>query len=136
MSEPVPADEGRECVAAWCAGEEWCGVSCAMEVVGKKWHPVIVQRLLAEPEGLRFSELGAAIDGVTNKVLSESLDDLAAHDVVERTVVNDKPVEVVYALTDHGRTLEPVIESLEAWGRRHRRRDSLEVEAGADPSGR
>lgn len=108
------------CLAAWCAGDDWCAITCAMELLGNKWHPVIVDRLL-ERGPLRFNELADAIGPITNKVLSTGLTDLQEEGLVERTVVDEQPVEVVYALTDHGRSLEPVIEALEAWGETHLR---------------
>lgn len=108
----VPEDE---CIAVWCAGEDWCEVTCAMNVIGKKWHPVIVDRLL-DREVLRFNELSNEIGGITNKVLSESLDDLEEKGLLDRTIVNEKPVKVEYSLTDRGRSVEPVIEALREWG--------------------
>jgi DNA-binding HxlR family transcriptional regulator len=108
----VPEDE---CIAVWCAGEDWCEVTCAMNVIGKKWHPVIVDRLL-DRGVLRFNELSNEIGGITNKVLSESLDDLEEKGLLDRTIVNEKPVKVEYSLTDRGRSVEPVIEALRGWG--------------------
>lgn len=122
MSERVSTEDGAECVATWCAGEEWCGVTCAMDVLGNKWNPVVVHRLLEADAGRRFSDLSADLGDVTNKVLSETLEDLEEHGIVERTVFDDRPVAVEYALTEYGRTLEPVVEALEEWGRTHVRR--------------
>ncbi|MFB6302599.1 MAG: winged helix-turn-helix transcriptional regulator [Haloferacaceae archaeon] len=110
----------EECLAVWCAGDEWCAITCTMDLIGKKWHPVIVDRLLTNGP-LRFSELSDEVGPITNKVLSNSLKDLQGKDLVERTVVNDQPVEVEYALTERGRSLESVIESLKEWGRSHLR---------------
>ena len=58
---------------------------------------------------------------ITNKVLSNSLKDLQEKELVERTIVNEQPVEVEYALTDRGKSLEQIIESLEEWGKTHLR---------------
>ncbi|MFB6304150.1 MAG: winged helix-turn-helix transcriptional regulator [Haloferacaceae archaeon] len=117
----VPEDA---CLAAWCAGDEWCAVACAAEAIGRKWHPVIVHRLLSRGP-LRFNELADGVEGLTNKVLSESLEDLADNGLVERRVVEEKPVAVEYALTERGASLRPVVEALEAWGQ-----DRLGREAG------
>lgn len=114
----VISDE--DCLAAWCAGAEWCAVTCTMEVIGRKWHPVIIHRLL-EQGPLRFNELADEVGAITNKVLTDSLKDLKKQDLVVRRVVNDQPVEVEYALTDRGRSLRPVIDSLEEWGNSHLR---------------
>lgn len=104
----------------WCAGEEWCPVTSTASLIGKKWHPVIIHRLLTEgPQG--FNELQEAVDGISSKVLSDSLDDLEDKTLVDRRVVNEKPVRVRYSLTDRGESLEPVIMAMRDWGLEHLR---------------
>ncbi len=110
----------EECLAVWCAGDDWCAVTCTMAVIGKKWHPVIIHRLLTHGP-LRFNELSSAVGPITNKVLSNSLKDLQEKDLVERTIINEQPVKVEYELTERGHSLESVIHSLEAWGKTHLR---------------
>jgi DNA-binding HxlR family transcriptional regulator len=88
-------------------------------VLGRKWHPIIVQVLLERgPRG--FADLEAAL-GVSRKVLSESLADLQEKDVVERTVVAEKPTRVEYSLTDRGAALEDAVDELDRWGREYLR---------------
>lgn len=111
----APSDD---CTASWCADDEWCELTCAMDVLGNKWHPVVVHRLLDRGPA-RFGTLADDIGTVTNKMLSATLDDLEADGVVERTVVEEKPVEVEYSLTARGRALEPVVEALTDWGETH-----------------
>jgi DNA-binding HxlR family transcriptional regulator len=114
MSDSRDEDEDDR-LPVWSAQDDWCAVTTGMDVIGYKWHPVIVDRLLKH-ETLRFNELSEEIGGaITNKVLSSSLEDLEEKDLVERAVVNDKPVEVEYSLTARGEALDPVIKSLEAW---------------------
>jgi DNA-binding HxlR family transcriptional regulator len=113
----VPEDE---CLAVWCAGDDWCAVTCAMDVIGKKWHPVIIHRLL-QHDALRFNELSEAAGGITNKMLSQSLGDLEDKDLVNREIVSEKPVAVEYSLTERGQSLEPVINALEEWGKTYLR---------------
>jgi DNA-binding HxlR family transcriptional regulator len=87
-------------------------------VVGRKWHAVIIMRLLdAGPMG--FNELQKSIDDVSAKMLSNSLDDLEERGLVSRTIVSEKPFRVEYALTESGRELEPLIDELLSWGRDH-----------------
>lgn len=84
-------------------------------LIGRKWHPVIVHRLLEHgPSG--FNELKTAVDGVSSKVLSDSLEDLTEKRLVSRDIVSEKPVRVEYSLTPHGRSLEPVIMAMRDWG--------------------
>lgn len=119
MSETADLSED-ECLAVWCAGDDWCAVTCAMAVIGNKWHPVIVHRLLKRGP-LRFNELANEIGGVTNKVLSESLEDLQQKGLVERSVINEKPVQVQYTLTERGQSLDSVIHALAEWGKNNLR---------------
>lgn len=118
----------EECLAVWCAGDDWCELTCTMEVIGNKWHPVIVQRLL-DSGPLRFNELAEAVGPITNKVLSNSLKDLGEKGLVDRTIENEQPVEVEYALTGRGRSLEPVIEALQEWGKTHLKPAPSEAES-------
>ena len=105
----------RSCVASWCADDEWCTVTCTAHLLGRKWHPVIVDRLLAcGPMG--FNALGREIEAVSGTVLSSSLEDLEEKGLVERTIVSEKPFRVEYSLTEDGRSLEPVIEAMDEWG--------------------
>lgn len=119
MTDTIDASD-EECLAVWCSGADWCAVTCAMEVIDKKWHPVIVHRLL-QHDRLRFSDLNDEIGAITNKMLSQSLEDLEEKGLVDREVVNEKPVAVEYSLTERGRSLAPVIDALEEWGETHLR---------------
>ncbi|USZ69293.1 helix-turn-helix transcriptional regulator [Halorussus salilacus] len=110
--------DADEPLAVWCAGEEWCAVTATATILGKKWHPVVIHRLLdGGPMG--FNELKHDVDGISSKVLSDSLEDLGEKALVNREIVNEKPVRVEYSLTDRGASLRPVIESMAAWGERH-----------------
>lgn len=99
----------------WCAGEEWCPITTTSTLIGKKWHPVIVHRLL-ENGPLGFNDLKRDVDGISSKVLSDSLEDLEDHDIVAREIVSEKPVRVEYSLTEFGQSLEPVITAMRDWG--------------------
>ncbi|GAB7095658.1 helix-turn-helix domain-containing protein [Halolamina litorea] len=112
------SDDRGEKLQVWCAGEEWCPVTATASLVGKKWHPVVIQRLLRQgPSG--FSELEESVDGISSKVLSDVLGDLEEKLLVNREIVNEKPVRTEYSLTDHGESLEPVIVAMRDWGERH-----------------
>lgn len=105
----------EERLPTWCADDGWCPMVAASAVLGRKWHPVIIHRLL-EHGPLAFGELEESIEGISGKVLSESLTDLEEKGLVERTVVDTKPVGVEYSLTRHGRGLEEAITELHGWG--------------------
>jgi DNA-binding HxlR family transcriptional regulator len=107
-----------ERVPVSCAGEEWCPVTTTASLVGKKWHPVILYRLMeGGPAG--FNELEGRVDGISSKVLSESLDDLEAHALVTRAVLSEKPVRVQYSLTALGASLDSVVYAMRDWGTEH-----------------
>ena len=113
-------DSTDEPLAVWCAGEEWCPITTTATLIGKKWHPVIVHRLLENgPSG--FNELKGNVDGISSKVLSDSLEDLQTHELVDREVVNEQPFRVQYSLTERGASLEPVITEMAEWGQEHLR---------------
>jgi DNA-binding HxlR family transcriptional regulator len=120
--------DDTERLPAWCPGDSWCSITATASLVGKKWHPVIIHRLLNEGP-LGFNDLQAEVDGISSKVLSESLDDLTEKRIVSRTIVSEKPVRVEYALTDLGESLEPVVMSLAEWGEQHL--ESVEEEAAS-----
>jgi len=111
-------DDTDERLEVWCAGEEWCSVTTTASLIGKKWHPVIVHRLLEHgPSG--FNELQSNVDGISSKVLSDSLDDLEENDLVEREIISEKPFRVQYSLTGYGESLRPVIEAMRDWGQEY-----------------
>ena len=127
MSDTVEVPDD-ECLAVWCAGDDWCAVTCAMDVIRKKWHPVIIHRLL-QHDALRFNELGDEVGAITNKMLSQSLEDLEEKELVDREIVSEKPVAVEYSLTERGQSLEPVIESLAEWGKTYLRPANTEADS-------
>lgn len=98
-----------------CAGEEWCPIQATAKLLCKKWHPVIVHRLL-ENGPMGFNELKEAVDGISSKVLSDNLDDLEEHTLVDREVVSEKPFRVAYSLTPRGKSTERIISEMQTWG--------------------
>jgi len=118
MSNETEAAATAKQLEVWCVGEDWCPVTTTASLICKKWHPVIVHRLLEHgPSG--FNELKDDVDGISSKVLSSSLDDLEEKQLVDREIISKKPIRVQYSLTDHGRSLEPVIFAMRDWGLEH-----------------
>jgi DNA-binding HxlR family transcriptional regulator len=101
----------------WCETEEWCPVTVTAELLGRKWHPVIVHRLLEGGKG--FNQLQRECHGISSKVLDESLKELMENNVVEKETVSTSPKEVEYSLTERGRSLEPVIREMKDWAEDH-----------------
>lgn len=90
----------------------------AVELIGRRWTGAIVAVLLSEDDPRRFSELRAAVPGLSDRVLSQRLRELEAEALVEREVHAGPPVRVDYGLTAKGRDLAPVVEALERWSSR------------------
>ena len=86
----------------------------ASELVGRRWTGAIIFILLQSPR-CRFATLRAAIPDITDRMLSERLQELEHEGIVERTVVPATPVRVDYALTRKGRALAAAIDALATW---------------------
>jgi DNA-binding HxlR family transcriptional regulator len=86
----------------------------AMEVLAKPWTGLIVATLAEGP--LRFSEIGARIGAIGDRMLSERLKELEALGVVERRVLTDRPIAVEYRLTEAGRAFQDVGDAMARWG--------------------
>jgi DNA-binding HxlR family transcriptional regulator len=90
----------------------------AIELLGRRWTGAIV-RVLMHRSPLRFSEVAQAVPALSDRLLSERMKELEARGVVERTVVEERPARVEYALSPMGRDLEPALDALEAWAQRY-----------------
>lgn len=85
----------------------------AIELIGARWTGAIVRAMLSDVH--RFSELSETIPGLSDRMLSERLKELEAEGIVVREVTPTTPVRVEYHLTDKGRGLAAVFESVSAW---------------------
>jgi len=94
--------------------DQRCPVEVCFEVIGGKWKGVIVYHLLSGTR--RFNDLRRLVPGVTQRMLTRQLREMEADGIVERTVYPEVPPRVEYCLTALGRTLEPIILTLRAWG--------------------
>ncbi|HEV7562820.1 MAG TPA: helix-turn-helix domain-containing protein [Solirubrobacterales bacterium] len=88
----------------------------AIELIGKRWTGAIVCALTERP--MRFGELGKAVPGLSDRLLSQRLRELEEEGLVEREVEAGSPVRVTYSLTAMGRELDPAITELRIWARR------------------
>jgi len=94
-----------------------CHVDTTLQVIGGKWKPIILWHLTQQT--LRFSELEKRINGITQKMLTQQLREMEADRLITRTVYPQVPPKVEYALTDHGKSLQSVLQALSAWGSAH-----------------
>jgi len=101
--------------------EEQGGAVCphfhqAIELIGKRWTGAIVCALIERP--MRYAELGKAIPGLSDRLLSQRLRELEEEGLVQRHVEAGTPVRVTYSLTEAGQELDPVLGELKSWARR------------------
>lgn len=92
-----------------------CPVATAVALIGGKWKLLILRNLTDRP--WRFNELLKDLDGVSQKVLTDSLRQMIDDGLVYRRDYGEVPPRVEYGLTALGREMLPVIEALGNFGR-------------------
>ncbi len=85
----------------------------AVELIGRRWTGAILRALLSG--ATRYSDITAAIPGLSDRLLSERLRELEAEGIVVRTVIPEMPVRIEYQLTEKGQRLLPVLEAISLW---------------------
>lgn len=93
-------------------------VKTTLNVIGGKWKPLILY--LLQKETLRFSQLQRNIEGITQKMLTQQLRELEKDELITRKVYPEVPPKVEYSITDFGKSLQPVFNSMDEWGRAYR----------------
>ena len=91
-----------------------CPVATTVQLIGSKWKLLIIRDLLARP--WRFNELKKDLEGISQKVLTDSLRSMEDDGIITRTVYPEVPPRVEYALSELGESMRPIINSMEAWG--------------------
>ena len=94
-----------------------CPVETTLLLIGNKWKVLVLRDLMAGP--LRFTALKQRMGGVTQKVLTAILRSMVDDGLVWRKAYAEVPPRVEYGLTDLGRSLAPVLDSLSEWGSRY-----------------
>lgn len=95
-------------------------VQDALEVLNGRWKlPIIISLTFGNK---RFKQIAHEIPGLTDKSLSKELKDLEANQLITRTVYDTFPPTVEYAITDHGKSIQKVVNELRTWGLVHRKK--------------
>jgi DNA-binding HxlR family transcriptional regulator len=97
-----------------------CPVETTLDVIGGKWKGIILYQLLDGTR--RFNEFRRLNPGITQFMLTLQLRELERDGIIHREIYKEVPPKVEYSLTDFGRTLEPVIMSMKAWGESYKMR--------------
>ncbi|WP_418122647.1 winged helix-turn-helix transcriptional regulator [Chryseobacterium sp. PTM-20240506] len=117
MSKIIEKGVERE---ATCT-EELFAMRDSLDVLGGKWKLMILRYLTNRTAQLiHFKKLQRGIDGISAKMLSKELKELEMNLLITRTIQDTKPITVTYAVTDYGKSVLPVTETLVNWGIIHR----------------
>lgn len=92
-------------------------IASAMEIIGNKWTALILRDLFGGPK--RFCELEKSVGSINPRTLSQRLDDLEAHDIINKQSFNEVPPRIEYSLTEKGQDLLPILKQMAAWGDKH-----------------
>ena len=91
-----------------------CPVATTVSLIGSKWKLLIIRNLLERP--WRFNELKKNLEGISQKVLTDSLRAMEEDGLITRTVYPEVPPHVEYALSDLGETMRPILDAMQEWG--------------------
>ena len=117
-----------------------CPVATTVQLIGNKWKLLIIRNLLQRP--WRFNELQRSLDGISQKVLTDSLRSMEQDGIITRTVYAEVPPRVEYALSELGESMQPILDSMQAWGEAYKIRirseqngfhDGTMEDGGANP---
>jgi DNA-binding HxlR family transcriptional regulator len=95
-----------------------CEKELTLTIIGGKWKMLIMWHLGKEGTK-RFGELKSMMPGITQRMLVSQLRELEEDQIVHRKVYPVVPPKVEYSLTEHGRSLMPILESMDEWGKNY-----------------
>ena len=96
-----------------------CPVATTVQMIGSKWKLLIMRNLLQRP--WRFNELKKDLEGISQKVLTDSLRSMETDGIITRTVYPEVPPRVQYALSDLGESMRPIMDAMEIWGTEYKK---------------
>lgn len=96
--------------------EIMCPIEYGLDIFGGKWKSRIICVLSAKPV-MRYNEIRKELGNITDAVLAAMLKELIADDMIFRTQYNEIPPKVEYNLTEKGRTVLPILQSICQWSR-------------------
>lgn len=91
-----------------------CPVATLVSLIGDKWKLLIIRNLKSRT--LRFNELQRDLDGISQKVITETLRQMIDDGLVYRNDYHENPPRVDYGLTDLGKEMMPIIDALADFG--------------------
>lgn len=91
-----------------------CPVATTVSLIGSKWKLLIMRNLLTRP--WRFNELKRSLEGISQKVLTDSLRSMEEDGIIIRTVYPEVPPRVEYSLSALGESMRPILNAMQEWG--------------------
>ena len=95
-----------------------CPVATTVSLIGNKWKLLIIRNLRIRP--WRFNELQRDLDGISQKVLTDSLRSMEQDGIITRTVYAEVPPRVEYALSELGESMRPILDAMQTWGENYK----------------
>lgn len=95
-----------------------CPVATTVQLIGNKWKLLIMRNLLVRP--WRFNELHKSLEGISQKVLTDSLRSMESDGIITRTVYPEVPPRVEYALSPLGESMRPILNAMQDWGNNYK----------------
>ncbi len=97
-----------------------CPVATTVQLIGSKWKLLILRNLRQRP--WRFNELRRDLEGISQKVLTDSLRAMEEDGIITRTVYPEVPPRVEYALSPLGESMRPILDAMEQWGTEYKKK--------------
>jgi len=94
-----------------------CPIDFTINLISGKWSMWVLWTLQNDP--LRFGEIRNRIPGITEKMLIQQLKKFESYNIVSRKVYYEVPPKVEYSLTEHGKSLKPIMSLIKQWGDEH-----------------
>ena len=91
-----------------------CPVATTVSLIGSKWKLLIIRNLLVRP--WRFNELKNSLEGISQKILTETLRSMEKDGIITRTVYPEVSPHVEYALSPVGESMRPILDAMQEWG--------------------
>ncbi|MBB1079252.1 helix-turn-helix transcriptional regulator [Limosilactobacillus sp. STM2_1] len=96
-----------------------CPIEKTLNLITGKWKSVIIFQLF-EHQKCRFSELQRLIPECSKRMLALQLKELEKANIIQKNIILTSPAKTEYSLTPYGQTLEPVIKSIDTWGKQQK----------------
>lgn len=95
-----------------------CPVATTISLLNSQWKILIMRELLLHPSE-RYSELQHSVAGISQKMLTQSLHEMAADGIVQRQAFPEVPPRVEYRLTELGQSMDPILKTMHNWGNQY-----------------